>query len=202
MIVFNADYRDIGATGGGYPTAYEDVSCAVRFARANSSLYGGDGSTVTLVGHSLGGYVGSVVSLTPNEYQGDCDAVGDGRPDAFVGLSGNYDLASPSVAGDMVKFYGGSVSDTAAVRTLTDPYTLGATPQIPIRLVSGLSDTTVPSIVAEYFDDYLEAYSWDVELTLVPGGGHQTILNSDAFGAISVGVVLEATQAARNNVAG
>jgi acetyl esterase/lipase len=196
VIVFNADMRDIAATGGGYPEAFEDVACAIRYARTWSSAYGGNGNSVTLVGHSLGGYVGSVVALDPTEFEGGCLASGSGRPDAFVGLSGNYDLTTPTVAGDLVKFFGGSPADTAPERLLSDPFTAATGSPIPVRLVAGATDTTVPASAAIALDSLLAGEDWDVAVTVVPGGGHQSILNATGQGATSVGVVLEAIQAA------
>jgi acetyl esterase/lipase len=196
LIVFSADMRDTAATGGGYPEAFEDVACAIRYARTWSPQYGGDGNSVTLVGHSLGGYVGSVVALDPTEFEGGCLAGGSGRPDAFVGLSGNYDLTAPSVANDLVKFFGGSPDETFDARTASDPFNYAAAAPIPVRLVAGAADTTVPPIAATELDAYLTNLGWDVDLTLVPDGTHQSILNATDQGATSVRAVLEATQAA------
>lgn len=196
LIVFSADMRDTAATGGGYPEAFEDVACAIRYARTWSPQYGGDGKSVTLVGHSLGGYVGSVVAVDPTEFEGGCLADGSGRPDAFVGLSGNYDLTAPSVANDLVKFFGGSPDDTFDARTASDPFNYAAATPIPVRLVAGTADTTVPPIAATELDAYLTNLGWNVDLTLVPGGTHQSILNATDQGATSVRAVLEATQAA------
>lgn len=198
LLVFNADMRDIAATGGGYPEAFEDVACAIRYARTWSPYYRGDGASITLVGHSLGGYVGSVVALDPTEFdEGGCLATGSGRPDAFVGLSGNYDLTAPSVAGDLSKFFGGSPQDTAGARNAGDPFSYATATPIPIRLVAGSADRTVPPSAAVALDAYLTVLGWDVDLTLVPGGTHQSILDAPAQGPTSVQVVLGATQAAK-----
>ena len=165
LVVFNADMRDKAALGGGYPQAFEDVACAVRVARAWSPTFGGDGKTVTLVGHSLGGFVGSVVALDPTEFTGDCLAGGLGRPDAFVGLSGNYDLSDPKVANDLKVFFGGSPDTTDQERADSDPFVSATGSSIPVYLVAGTNDQVVNPAAAVALDSYLSTQRWDVNLT-------------------------------------
>jgi len=196
ILVFSADMRDDASKGGGYPAAFEDVACAVRYARASSVHYGGSGGAVTLVGHSLGGWVGSVVALDPAEFEGGCPADVSGRPDAFVGLSGNYDLTAPEVAGDLEEFFGGSADATADARHLADPFTYATGTKIPVRLLAGTSDTTVPPSAATALNAFLTGRGWSVTLILVPNGTHDSIISANQQGATSVGLVVEATQAA------
>ena len=196
FIVFNADYRDIAATGGGYPAAFEDVACAVRFARTWSSAYGGDSQTVTLVGHSLGGYVGSVLALGSQKFQGGCPSTVSGRPDAFVGLAGNYDLTASSVANDLTKFFGGDATETAEARAESDPFADVTAASIPVRLIAGTADHTVNPAAAVSLDDYLTQRLWNVKLTLIPNATHDTIIRPTGDGPISARVVLEASKSA------
>ncbi len=176
ILVFDADFRDVGASGGGYPAGFQDVACAVRFARSEASRYRGDSVTVTLVGHSLGGWVGSVVALDPTEFQGGCLAGGSGRPDAFVGLAGNYQISSGENAGDLESFFGGSASATAQSRSASDPFNYAGGSPIPVRLVAGTDDETVDPGQSKALNAYLVKQGWDVSLTMVDGGGHMTIL--------------------------
>ena len=122
ILVFNADYRDIASQGGGYPTAFQDVACAIHFARSEGSRYNGDSGPITLVGHSLGGWVGSVVALDPATFVGGCLADGSGRPDAFVGLAGNYQIDTGKNESDLLMFFGGSDATTAAARAASNPF--------------------------------------------------------------------------------
>lgn len=194
LIVFNADMRDKAAQGGGYPQAFEDVACAVRVARAWSPAFGGDGKTVTLVGHSLGGFVGSVVALDPNEFTGDCTATGSGRPDAFVGLSGNYNLADPKVANDLQVFFGGTPATTDQQRAESDPFVYATGSSIPVYLVAGTNDQVVNPTAAVALDSYLTTQRWDVNLTMIPGATHNSIIVPSGAGPSSLAVVLEATR--------
>lgn len=194
LIVFNADMRDIEAQGGGYPQAFDDVACAVRYARTWSSAYGGDGRSVTLVGHSLGGFVGSVVALDSGQFTGSCLASGSGRPDAFVGLSGNYNLDDPKVANDLKVFFGGTPDTTAAERAASDPFFYATGSGIPVYLVAGTNDTTVNPSAAVALNAYLSFQEWDVNLFLIPGATHNSIIVPSGAGPESLAVVLEATR--------
>jgi pimeloyl-ACP methyl ester carboxylesterase len=148
----------------------------VRFARTEASQYRGNSGTVTLVGHSLGGWVGSVVALDPTEFQGGCLADGSGRPDAFVGLSGNYQISSGENAADLNAFFGGSAAATAKSRAASDPFNYAGGSAVPIRLVAGTDDETVDPAQSKALDAYLVKRGWDVSLTMVDGGGHMTII--------------------------
>jgi acetyl esterase/lipase len=69
------------------------VACAMRYARAQASRYGGDGARVMLVGYSAGGGFGALMLLAGDDLHGDClTQEGSALPDAFVGLDGAYDL--------------------------------------------------------------------------------------------------------------
>ncbi len=192
MVVFNADMRDFGAAGGGYPEAFQDVACAIRFARSTASRYGGDGSSIVLVGHSLGGYVGSVVALDQDEMGGSCLAAGQGRPDAFVGLAGTYLLTAPEVARDLDAFFGGSRSATRPERAAADPFSSAGRLSIPVRLVAGDSDAVVNPIASSSLERLLSGLGWDVRLTMVRRAGHSSLVAPSAAGPVSVQAVLSA----------
>jgi acetyl esterase/lipase len=191
LLVFSADVRDLASQGGGYPEALEDAACAVRFARVQSAAYGGDGGSVTLIGHSFGSYLGSLLALNADEYKGSCIADGDGRPDAFVGLAGCYDPTAGRNSTDFAHYFGGSSATTAAARTAGDPYSYATRAPIPVRLVAGTSDGTVDPSASVSLNGFLKGRGWNVGLSLVPGGTHMSILwTVDArqaiFGAISL----------------
>lgn len=196
ILVFNADMRDLASEGGGYPAAFEDVACAIRFARSEAGSYGGDAGTVTLVGHSLGGWVGSVVALDETEFQGGCLAGGSGRPDAFVGLSGNYNISDDDNYWDLYNFFGGKPDQTATARAAADPFAYATGAPIPVRLVAGDSDESVDPANSVALDNLLTDKNWNVTFTVVPGGTHMSILAADSAGW---GAVFSAIAAAESN---
>ncbi|MFQ5518261.1 MAG: alpha/beta hydrolase, partial [Acidimicrobiia bacterium] len=77
----------------------DDVACAVRYARATASEYGGDPQRVVVVGFSAGAWAGAVVGLSGDHEAGSCLVEeGSAFPDAFVGVSGAYDVATTGPA--------------------------------------------------------------------------------------------------------
>jgi acetyl esterase/lipase len=192
MIVYNADYRDLSTDGGGYPAAFQDVACAIRYARATSPALGGDGM-VTLVGHSFGGFVGSVVALDPTEFTGGCLYGGSGRPDAFVGLAGNYDLSGN--LDDLALFFGSDDTGTAA-RTASNPFKYASRSPIPVRLVAGTADQTVDPADSVELNSFLTGRGWNVALTLVPDGTHMSLIESPGDSATSMQMIYQATAVA------
>ena len=198
ILVFNADYRDTASQGGGYPAAFEDVACAVRFARVEASRYRGDSGPVTLVGHSLGGWVGSVVALDPTEFEGGCLASGSGRPDAFVGLAGNYQIDSGQNEGDLSAFFGGSADETADARAASNPFNYATGTSVPVRLVAGTADTTVDPAASVALNAFLEKHGWNVSLELVPGAAHSSIIATGSDSQASMRAVFAAVAAARH----
>jgi acetyl esterase/lipase len=197
LLVFSADYRDIFASGGGFPAAFGDISCAVQFARTESTRYRGDGGPVTLVGHSLGAWVGSVAALDSTPIKGDCLADGSGRPDSFVGLAGDYKLDAPANQNDMIGFFGGPPATTASSRASSDPFKYATGSKVPVRLLAGTADTTVDPSASTALAAFLKQKGWDVKLTLVPGATHTSLIDATADGPESVQQILEATRAAR-----
>ena len=53
--------------------AIEDIGCAVRFARATAPEYGGDPTSIALVGNSSGLAKGAIVAMDGDSYDArDC----------------------------------------------------------------------------------------------------------------------------------
>ena len=84
-VVFLMSYRS-AVTGNYDSDSYNDVRCAVRYARARTEEYGGDPSRVVAVGHSQGGLVSLVIAIQPEEEADACLADGSGKPDGVVAL--------------------------------------------------------------------------------------------------------------------
>ena len=177
LLVYSIDVRDLASEGGGYPQAMQDTACAIRYARATATNYNGDGSTVTLVGHSFGGYIGAIVALNSVEYTGGCLYGGSGRPDAFVGLAGCYDVAGGGNASDFTAFFGGDETATASVRAIATPYAYATGSAIPVQLAAGTADYTVDPIAAHDLYDFLRAKGWNVNLHMVVDANHMTVLD-------------------------
>ena len=189
-IVFNAPYR-LALRSGGYPMTFEDAACAVRFARQHAPQFGGDPETITVVGYSAGAHIGAVTALAGDSFAGDCAVdTGSALPDAFVGVAGPYDsdLLDPV----LVVFFGTDRAEDPAPWEDGNPYThVGANPHLVVRLIQGELDLLVPAGFAVEFNDALRTAGYDVELTIIEGGDHGSVVDPGADGARTVAAVLE-----------
>ena len=86
-VVFVSAYRST-ETGNTPMHAYDDVRCAVRYAREHTANYGGDPGRVVVVGLSFGSKVALQMAVDPPVEPAICVAPGSGTPDAVVGLAG------------------------------------------------------------------------------------------------------------------
>jgi acetyl esterase/lipase len=181
-VVFVADYRESPEWGGGSPGTYQDIACAIKFAREHGAEYGGDGSQVTLVAHSLGPFFASTEALSVESFEpqpGTCLTVeGSPKPDAFVGIAGIY---SPTevTSGFLDSFFGGSQAQAPAAWAAGDPFSViletGAN-KIPVRLIHGEFDGNVVPQSSRDFEVALEAAGFDTQLTVIPRADHGSIL--------------------------
>jgi acetyl esterase/lipase len=198
-VVFTADYRSSPTYGGGYPTTFSDVACAIRSARQRAPKLGGDPSRVTLVAHSFGGFPGAVLALSATDYapKGEvCLATaGDGRPDAFVGIAGIFTLDHIGQE-FLVDFFGGDRAAAPAAWGAGDVAVLARRKNrrtSPVRLVAGTSDLIAPPATADEFATILRTAGYDIDVTVEDGATHDTVLDRIA----TVETIVAAYTAAR-----
>ena len=191
VVAYNVDYRLIGQ-GGGYPATFEDLACAVRFARSDSARFGGAGGRVAVVGHSAGGHLAAVIGLAGDGYRGDCvEDDGSALPDAMVGLAGPYDPSRFLVP--LSSFFGGPPETAPEAWSAGNPFQLlGANPSLVVRLAWGDQDTIVPEYYGTSFQEALAAAGYDATFTVVPGADHGAIRSPRTEGAPVVDLIIEA----------
>jgi len=161
--------------GKGFRETSEVLSCAIRFARAKASDYGGDPSQVALVGFSYGASYGAWVSLAGDnlgrlweefasirgEPPPQVECVVSGVPaevDAFVGIAGRYDFAELLQERD------------PELWQIASPYAhLGQDLDLRVRLIHGERDSAVRSEHSVQFNDVLAEAGYDTSLTLFDG---------------------------------
>ena len=180
-VVFTVDWQtwiaDLAAreNGKGFREMSEALSCAIRFARATASDYGGDPSQVTLVGHSYGAAAGAWVALAgdnlDHSWEGFASIRGGPPPqvecvvsgvsanvDAFVGIAGRYDFAGPLEERD------------PELWQIAAPYAhLGQDLDLRVRLIHGERDNLVRPEHAVQFNDALAEAGYDTSLALWDG---------------------------------
>jgi hypothetical protein len=131
--VFNADVQAVGH-GGGWPSTYVDVVCAVAAIAAE----GVPATELTLVGWDDGALVASVVLLgwsTVATFASDCDwPIPAEGPKKFVGLSGHYgwegDVPSHLLTGETIEWFGGDPRTDPVAWNLGNPSWWGL--QLPV----------------------------------------------------------------------
>ena len=194
-LVMVADWRQAASTGGGFPTSFQDVGCAVGVTRALAAKYGGNSAGVTLVGHSLGGWAGAVLTLAPTEFApaaGSCDATtGPLRPNAFVDLDGAVDEPTAMEDGSpyVTAFFGGTPEQQPAAYAAGDPFSILAVhpasgSPVPILVVHATSDATVPLATSKSFHGALLSAGYPNQLLLISGGHTAALVSSTVTSAI------------------
>jgi acetyl esterase/lipase len=187
-VVINPVWRQDRDQGGGWPTSFQDIACAVGVARAIGPDYGGDPDRVVLVGHSLGGWASAVVALSPTEVPADgaCNPTsGSLRPDALVTLAGAVDLdqRGSGLPEFLRGFFDGSRAQRPQRWAQSDPFALATTKkhdQIPVTVVHGTGDTTVAPAVARAFAKALRDTGVDTHLVEAPDTDHLGVLVAPA----------------------
>lgn len=195
-VVFNIDYRGVRpAIQQGWPEAIQDVACAVRFARATASQYGGDAGLLVLVGHSFGGYVGTLTALAGDEFKGECLTPDESAlPDAWVGVSANCLVGVPPPPAPLwTTFYGGTEDEIPRVWEKGDPLDhIGANPRLIVRMVHEGDDPIVNVSQPRTLVRELREAGYDATLTVVEGDDHWGPLDVDEHaGRVTLDIILD-----------
>ena len=181
FLTVNTEYQLTTFDAPGFPTAVDDVACAVRYAATHTSSDG----TVTVIGHSAGAHIGALVALTGDDYGDECPHPGDGVAGRFVGLAGPYDVSRLGLA--VTPFFG------AGPDVLPEAWEAG-NPQLQTDenttldslIMYGEFDGIVADSFAFDFFDALESSGSTALLELVEGARHQDMDDPDFVGDLIV----------------
>jgi acetyl esterase/lipase len=182
VVVFNSTYR---TQTGGYPESFDDVACAVRYARMNAPSYSNADGQFVIAGHSAGAHLASVVALASDEFGKDCPVAGSAAVDGFIGLAGPYD---PTLYQQVLPaFFGTRFENDPTPWEAGSAYSyLGANSEIEILLMHGDTDELVPISSSRLFADALAGAGYAVELAEVAGASHQALRDPNVVGAALV----------------
>ena len=183
------------------------VTCAIRYARATATDYGGDPERIILVGHGAGGGIGATVALAGDDFGAEGCVVKEGSVavDGFVAYEGFFDFATIQYSPSYMTSFSHSVWRYQAPEEweAINPYThIGRNPELQVRLLHGDHYGTNPEdvqmTVSRAFNEALAADDYDVELVIVPDGHHDSMKasTSDAFV-----VTVEQVMAVANSIA-
>jgi acetyl esterase/lipase len=169
-VVFNASYRTL-TLGGTFPGMVDDIACAVQVARNAASEFTTTPDSVTLVGHSAGAHLSSLVAYAPGVFGQDCPEGPNGTADALVGLAGPYDISQ--LAGLLTPMFGVPIADDPELWASGSPFTwIPDSPDIPTLLLHGDADRVAPIEFSEELANALEAAGRDVTFETLEGRSH------------------------------
>lgn len=170
-----AEYRRVGMPGSGVPGTLDDVRDLLVSVSAQPDLP----KPLVLVGHSAGGHLVTWVAGQPWARERGIAGV--------VSLAGVVDLGAADrlhLGDDATRDFVGSGPGTPAW-TSADPMS-SLPPTVPVRLVNGADDDTVPLGVADDYVARATAAGGDVTEKVVQGADHFAVIDpgSEAFGTV------------------
>ena len=163
-----ADYRLVPQVR--FPAFIEDGALAVKWARDNVALYGGDPAQINVAGHSAGAYIAAMLAL--DRHYLTAIGVDPTTIRAAALLSGPYD------------FY--PFTDQRSRDALgawprpaeTQPITFARADAPPMLLMHGTADTVVRPYNSKQLATKLNALGAPVELRLYPDKSHIDTIKS------------------------
>jgi acetyl esterase/lipase len=163
-----------------YPVPVEDVLCAVAAAAAALRARGDDPAPVAVLGHSSGAHLAALAVLAADDHAAQC-AFPAVRPDALVGLAGPYDISQiPEIARALL---GTDPTDDPATWASANPLRqVDLRPEVPVLLLHGAADVTVPLSFTSQFAQALEDAGHPTTVQVVPRADHQSIYLADVSG--------------------
>lgn len=163
-----------------YPVPVEDVLCAVAAADAEARGRGVVPGPVVVLGHSSGAQLAALAVLAPEDHAPACGAL-PVEPDALIGLSGPYDISRvPDVATALL---GSDPEDDPGAWSRANPVARASSrPDVPVLLLHGAEDSTVPVSFTTQFATALEEAGHPTTVDVVAGAGHSSIYRPDVAG--------------------
>ena len=188
------EYRRLGDAGGGWPGTFDDVALAVDHVRSLAAQFPRlDTTRVVLMGHSAGGQLALwAASRTAADVSGALMPV-SGEPLVVAGvvsLAGITDLAAYGATtsgcnGAVTPLMGGTPAAVPERYRAVSP--VDRVPlRIPVRLVHGDADPTVPLTQSRDFDARNRAAGGTSEMYVVAGAGHFDLVapTADAWATV------------------
>jgi acetyl esterase/lipase len=155
-----------------FPKFVEDAARAVRFARDNTTQWGGDPARLVLMGHSAGAYIAAMLSFDPQWLRqvglnSQTDLAG------FIGLAGPYDFL-PIKSRTLRTIFGG------ANRAETQPISFVTGKEAPSLLITAWRDPLVSPENSRRMAAKIHAHGGVAEERTYRGVGHLTLIGAFA----------------------
>jgi acetyl esterase/lipase len=155
-VVAVPEYRRAGMAEEGWTGTFSDIAAALDQVGAIAAPHGADTSRITWAGHSAGGHLVLWAAARPGLPAGSPwpGSLGPSPPTHVVALAGCSSLRLCAEwnlgAGAVRLLMGGGPGDVPERYAVADPAALPA-PPIPVTLVHGADDDTVPVRMSHLF---------------------------------------------------
>jgi acetyl esterase/lipase len=176
FLTFNTEYTLSNGVAG-FPSAVDDVACAVRTAADHPASDG----TVAVVGHSAGAHLASLVALDTDVYGRGCALTEPVIPDRLVGLAGPYDVARLGPL--ILPFFGVRPNEDPEMWQAGNPLNLVTNnPDLASLIMHGEEDGLVDLSFATDFAEALTAAGSEAVVEVVEGARHNEMHDPDVVG--------------------
>ena len=178
---FSVNYRLSGEAH--YPAQIHDCKAAIRWVRAHCAEYGGDPERIAVCGASAGGHLAALLAMSNGEAAlegevGDCLEVGS-EVQVVADWFGPSDLAVMERDNAqewhrhvLEELFGRPLDELGDALRDASPASYVDSGDVPVLIIHGTADETVPVGQSQYFERVLEKAGVPVEYIEVPGGGH------------------------------
>jgi acetyl esterase/lipase len=190
-VVAVPEYRRAGMAEEGWTGTFSDIAAALDQVGAIAAAHGADTSRVTWAGHSAGGHLVLWAAARPGLPAGSAwrGSLGPSPATHVVALAGCSSLRLCAEwnlgAGAVRLLMGGGPGDVPERYAVADPAALPA-PPIPVTLIHGADDDTVPVRMSQLFTAD--------RLVEIPGAGHFDLIDPQSRAWPSVFSALAGTE--------
>jgi acetyl esterase/lipase len=190
-VAFNIDYRLMNATGNNkWPAQLDDAQLAVRWVRANATLYNVDPERVCALGHSFGGQLAALLGTRDTERDGDLTLASySSRVACVIDMAGIADPTQPLLADwaqpAMVSLMGGTPDEVPELYHDASPLAQVDTDSAPLLLFHGAADDIVSVEESRNMVDALHNAGVAVVYVEYPHVDHIYWMNPDGWEHVS-----------------
>lgn len=178
--VVTVSYRT-ASDGAYFRTTAEDIACGLADAVARTRKAGLEFDDLVVVGHSAGAQLAAVVALTPEAFSARCadPAV---VPDSLIGLAGPYDVTQ--LVGMTFDIFGPDGQDPSGWDAANPIVLAVERPELPVLLIHGTADSTVPMSFTTQFAAALTAGGHAVVTQYPESVDHHNVYSAEVAGPL------------------
>lgn len=159
-----------------YPAAAQDVSCGIKWIKANAGQYGIDTDRIALVGGSAGGHLSLLIGYGGENplFNKECDLEVDTKVKAIVDFYGPVDLTTPYAVGtyQTQDFLNTTYDKHPEVYESASPKTYITSDDPPTLIFQGTIDSLVPVSQSDSLDVWLKRVGVPSEYHRLKGWPH------------------------------